>query len=124
MSELRSLYPLFVCCVTKNPWWATAIGFIPVVGDTFDLVNTSEKAIRALKMANRLEKKVKAIFEAEKCTAEALIDPKLRRGASWAAEFAQKTYADIIKAAEGGNNRAAAMKKLIEQGERLREKIQ
>lgn len=41
-----------------DPWWATAIGFIPIVGDAFDLARVPMKIRNAIKAADKLEARV------------------------------------------------------------------
>lgn len=55
-----------------------------------------------------------------------VISRSLKRSRSYRSELGQKTYREIIEAAKKGGaegNAARGMKKLIEQGERLRGKI-
>lgn len=49
----------------EDPWWVTAIGFIPVVGDAFDLVNVPMQIRNAIKRADALENKAKRAIELE-----------------------------------------------------------
>lgn len=50
----------------EDPWWATAIGFIPLIGDAFDLVNVPRKIRGAIRRANQLEAKVARIIRSQK----------------------------------------------------------
>jgi Domain of unknown function (DUF4157) len=51
--------------ILNDPWWVTAIGFVPVVGDAFDLVHVPMQIRDAIRAADRLESKVHAAVEAE-----------------------------------------------------------
>ena len=48
--------------ILTDPWWVTAIGFIPIAGDVFDLVNTPLQIRKAIKKADQLEAKVKNLM--------------------------------------------------------------
>lgn len=58
----------------------------------------------------------------DKQVADDLISGSLKRAKSYHAEYGKKTY-DEIKAAAKTDGKARRMKKLIEQAERLREKV-
>jgi Domain of unknown function (DUF4157) len=105
-----------------DPWWATAIGFIPIVGDVFDLARVPKKIQNAIKAADRLETKVKHILHIQGRRASELLPATLQRSESYAAELAEKTYAELVQLS-GSNHRAAQMKKLIENEPRLMEKL-
>lgn len=49
----------------QDPWWSTAIGFIPIVGDAFDLVRVPSQIRMAVSRADALEDKVQAALVAE-----------------------------------------------------------
>lgn len=55
--------------------------------------------------------------------AEDLISGKLKRSKSYHQEYADKSYEEIIQLAKRGDKKARQMKKLIEQAERLRQKV-
>lgn len=48
--------------VLEDPWWVTAIGFIPIVGDAFDLARLPRQIRTAIRNADALEEKVKLIL--------------------------------------------------------------
>lgn len=108
--------------ILDDPWWVTGIGFIPLVGDAFDLVHVPKQIAKAMKAADRLEEKVKAILHMQGRRASELIPSTLQRSQSYASELADKTYAELIQLA-GSSERAAKMKKLIENEARLMEKL-
>lgn len=108
--------------ILDDPWWITGIGFIPLVGDAFDLVHVPKQIAKAMKAADRLEEKVKAILHMQGRRASELIPSTLQRSQSYASELADKTYAELIQLA-GSSERAAKMKKLIENEARLMEKL-
>lgn len=58
----------------------------------------------------------------DKQVADDLISGSLKRAKSYHSEYGKKTY-DDIKSAAKTDRKARQMKKLIEQAERLREKI-
>lgn len=51
--------------ILNDPWWVTAIGFIPVVGDVFDLANVPRQIRQAITRADALEDKAKRAIAAE-----------------------------------------------------------
>lgn len=108
--------------ILEDPWWVTGIGFIPLVGDAFDLVHVPKQIAKAMKAADRLEEKVKAILHMQGRRARELLPGTLQRSESFAEELADKTYAELIQLA-GSSERAAKMKKLIENEARLMEKL-
>jgi hypothetical protein len=55
--------------------------------------------------------------------AEDLISGKLKKSKSYHSDYANKTYQEILNLAKTGDKKAKQMKKLIEQVERLREKL-
>lgn len=55
--------------------------------------------------------------------AEELISGKLKKSKSYHSDYANKTYQEILNLAKIGDKKAKQMKKLIEQVERLREKL-
>jgi hypothetical protein len=55
--------------------------------------------------------------------AEDLISGKLKKSKSYHSDYASKTYQEILDLAKTGDKKAKQMKKLIEQVERLREKL-
>jgi hypothetical protein len=55
--------------------------------------------------------------------AEDLISGKLKKSKSYHSDYANKTYQKILDLAKIGDKRARQMKKLIEQAERLRDKL-
>jgi hypothetical protein len=54
-----------IMSILEDPWWVTAIGFVPVVGDVFDLVNVPTQIRKAINRADSLENKVKKAIELE-----------------------------------------------------------
>ena len=108
--------------ILDDPWWVTAIGFVPVVGDAFDLVHVPKQIAKAMKKADQLEEKVKRVLQIQGRRASDLIPASLTKSPSFHAELADKTYAEIVRLA-GSSERAAQMKKLIEQTERLMAKV-
>lgn len=109
--------------ILEDPWWATAIGFIPVVGDAFDLARVPKQIATAMRKANELEEKVKKILIIQGKKAGDLIPATLKRSDSYMSKLENLTYARIIEMAEGGSSEAKKMKKLIEQTERLMGKL-
>lgn len=105
-----------------DPWWVTGIGLIPVIGDVFDLAHVPKQIAKAMKTADRLEEKVKSILRVQGMRARELLPATLQRSASYAEELADKTYAELVQLA-GSSERAAKMKKLIENESRLMEKL-
>jgi Cytotoxic/Domain of unknown function (DUF4157) len=57
--------------ILEDPWWVTAIGFVPVVGDAFDLYNVPKQIRQALSRADALEDKAKKAIEAEQAARRA-----------------------------------------------------
>ncbi|GAB4565349.1 MAG: hypothetical protein Tsb0020_16150 [Haliangiales bacterium] len=108
--------------ILEDPWWVTAVGFIPVAGDAFDLVRVPKQIKRAIDKADALEAKVKKVLEIQHRWAETLIPATLKRSDSYFEEFAKKSYAELVSLASS-DQRAAKMKKLIEQQLRLMEKL-
>ncbi len=108
--------------ILEDPWWATAIGFIPIFGDAFDLVRVPKQIKKAIDKANALEGKIKKILSIQGKRAENLIPASMRRNDSYFSELSQKSYAEIIKLS-ANNPRAAKMKKLIENEHRIMEKL-
>ncbi|MFB2974969.1 DUF4157 domain-containing protein [Microseira sp. BLCC-F43] len=109
--------------VLEDPWWVTAIGFIPIVGDAFDLARVPKQIATAMKKADALEEKVKKVLRIQGKKAGDLIPSTLKKSESYASELENHTYAQIVEMAEGGSAAAKKMKKLIEQTERLMEKL-
>ena len=107
----------------EDPWWVTAIGLIPVVGDAFDLVRVPKQIAGVIKKADRLQERVHRILKIQGRRASELIPATLQKGDSWAGELAEKTYAEIVELS-ASSEKAAKMKKLIEQEARLMEKLQ
>jgi Domain of unknown function (DUF4157) len=105
-----------------DPWWVTGLGFVPIAGDLFDLAHVPKQIAKAMKKADQLEDKVKHVLRIQGKRASELIPASLARSPSFHAELADKTYAEIVQLA-GSSERAAQMKKLIEQTERLMEKV-
>jgi RHS repeat-associated protein len=60
---------------------------------------------------------------AEAKTANELVTGTLKKSKSWAGEYANETYGTIKKMAASGDQKAIKMKKLIEQTQRLMEKV-
>jgi hypothetical protein len=57
--------------ILEDPWWVTAIGFIPVVGDAFDLYNVPKQIRQAISRADALEDKAKKVVDAEQAARRA-----------------------------------------------------
>jgi hypothetical protein len=55
-----------ILSMLDDPWWVTAIGFVPIVGDAFDLVHVPMKIRQALRRADHLEDKVKKAVETQR----------------------------------------------------------
>ena len=111
-----------ILAALDDPWWATAIGFIPVVGDAFDLARLPVKIKRAFQRADKLERSVKKLLRLQRSKASDLLPATLKTSKSYADELAGLTYGQILKMAPN-NSKAAGMKKLIEQQIRLMEKL-
>jgi hypothetical protein len=87
------------------------------------LARVPKQIATAMKKADALEEKVKKILRIQGKKAGDLIPATLKKSESYAVELENHTYAQIIEMAEGGSSGAKKMKKLIEQTERLMEKI-
>jgi Domain of unknown function (DUF4157) len=61
-----------IMSILEDPWWVTAIGFVPVVGDAFDLVNVPLQIKRAIDRADALENTVKRAIDAEQAVSRAV----------------------------------------------------
>jgi hypothetical protein len=112
--------------ILEDPWWVTAIGFIPVIGDVFDFVHVPKQIQKAISKANALEERVKKILRIQGMKAGGLIPAKLKNVKDYPVELEGRTYAEIVDLASGSSNladKAKTMKKLIEQTHRLMEKI-
>lgn len=109
--------------ILEDPWWVTAIGFIPVFGDAFDLTRVPKQIATAMKKADALEAKVKNILRIQGKKAGDLIPATLKKSESYFADLESHTYREILELAERGSVEAKKMKKLIEQTERLMEKL-
>ncbi len=109
--------------ILEDPWWVTAIGFIPVFGDVFDLARVPKQIATAMKKADALEAKVKNILRIQGKKAGDLIPATLKKSESYFADLESHTYTEILELAERGSVEAKKMKKLIEQTERLMEKL-
>jgi hypothetical protein len=48
-----------------DPWWVTTIGFVPIIGDAFDLVHVPTQIRKAVQRADELEDKVKKALKAQ-----------------------------------------------------------
>ncbi len=110
--------------ILNDQWWEVGVGFIPVVGDAFDVVDEGIKIKRALSVLDKLQAKVQKILEIQGKTARVLVKPAFRSGPSWAEELADKSYAQIVELSQGSDalaKKASQMKKLIEQEHRLGE---
>lgn len=51
--------------ILEDPWWSTAIGFIPIAGDAFDLARVPSQIRKAVSRAGALEDKVQNALDAE-----------------------------------------------------------
>lgn len=105
-----------------DPWWATAVGFVPVVGDAFDLARLPVKIRKAFQRADRLEAKVSKVLELQGKKALDVIPGTLKRSPSYASELEHLTYGQLRDLA-ATDAKAAGMKKLIENQMRLMEKL-
>ncbi|MEM9489870.1 MAG: DUF4157 domain-containing protein [Myxococcota bacterium] len=108
--------------ILEDPWWVTAIGFIPIAGDAFDLARLPKQIKRAIDKADALEEKVKKILRIQHQWAEKLIPATLKHSDSYFGDLAKKSYAELVQLASS-DPRAAKMKKLIEQQRRLMDKL-
>jgi hypothetical protein len=106
----------------EDPWWATAIGFVPVVGDAFDLARMPVKIRKAFQRADRLEAKVSKVLALQGKKALDVIPGTLKRSPSYASELEHLTYGELRELA-ATDAKAAAMKKLIENEMRLMDKL-
>lgn len=102
--------------ILTDSWWETAIGFIPVVGDAFDLVNVPRKIAKAIKTADRLEAKIKAFNKIQHVHAGKLIPDALKRVKDYPIQLEGKTVAEIMN---GKGKAYNTMRKLLQQQERL-----
>lgn len=90
----------------EDPWWSTALGFIPVVGDAFDLACVPSRIRKAIGRAGALEGKVQAALDAEHKAHQAA------KAASSAARYVPppksiKAFPDLVKAKEKHWSRGA-----------------
>lgn len=106
----------------EDPWWATAIGFVPIAGDIFDLSRLPVQARKAFQRAEKLEATVSRIRELQGRKALDVIPATLKRSKSYASELEHLTYGELRELA-GSNSKAAGMKKLIENEMRLMDKL-
>ncbi|MGB1206178.1 MAG: DUF4157 domain-containing protein [Chitinophagales bacterium] len=109
--------------VLDDAWWETAIGFIPVFGDAFDLVNVPRKLKKAIDKADKLEKKAQHILKIQHLKAAKIIPEKFKQVKNYPQNLENFTYAEIIQKATKGNKGAQTLKKLIEQQDRLFQKL-
>jgi hypothetical protein len=108
--------------ILEDPWWATAIGFIPIAGDFFDLVRVPKQISNAIKKANALEERIQKILKMQGMKARDLIREHHKRGKDYPSELENYTYKKILELATGGNTFAKKLKKLIEATHRLSER--
>ena len=111
--------------ILDDPWWVTCIGFIPVVGDAFDLVNVPLQIKRAINKADNLQNRVERIISIQGKKASSLLHAKFKHliGDD---PLTEKTYVELKSIAIGESSmskRARTIIKLIDQAHRLNEKI-
>ncbi len=111
-----------VLSALEDPWWATAIGFVPIVGDAFDLGRLPIQIKKAFTHAERLEQRVERILKLQRQKAADLLPATLKRGKSYSSELEDLTYGQIVTLSKS-DNKAAKMKKLIEAEHRLMGKL-
>jgi len=76
-----------------------------------------------MRKADRLEEKIKTILRIQGKKAVNLISAKLKKSKSYFSDLEGTTYARLIEMAERGDPRARKMRKLIEEAQRLSEKL-
>ena len=111
--------------ILDDPWWVTCIGFIPVVGDAFDLVNVPLQIKRAINKADNLQNRVERIISIQEKKASSLLHAKFKHliGDD---PLTEKTYVELKSIAIGESSmskRARTIIKLIDQAHLLNEKI-
>ena len=111
--------------ILDDPWWVTCIGFIPVVGDAFDLVNVPLQIKRAINKADNLQNRVERIISIQGKKASSLLHAKFKHliGDD---PLTEKTYVELKSIAIGESSmskRARTIIKLIDQAHRLNKKI-
>ncbi|MCH7575313.1 MAG: DUF4157 domain-containing protein [Candidatus Marinimicrobia bacterium] len=57
--------------ILEDPWWATAIGFIPIAGDIFDLARVPMQIAKAMRKADKLEERANRILRIERARRKA-----------------------------------------------------
>lgn len=105
-----------------DPWWLTALGWIPIAGDALDLVQVPRQIRRATQKADKLEARVKRLLSIQKKRATDLLPGTLKRSDSYDEALAEMTYGQIVRLSRS-SEKAAKMKKLIENTHRLMDKL-
>ncbi len=105
--------------VLEDAWWETAIGFIPIVGDGFDLVNVPRKIAKAIERADKLEHKVKSFLKIQHVYVGKLIPGKFRHVKDYPIHLEQKTVLEIL---QGSGKDYSTMRKLLQEQSRLFQK--
>lgn len=108
--------------ILEEPWWTSANGFIPVVNNIFELEQVPAPIQQAIQKANVLALKVRKVLSIQGKQAKALIPESLKRVKDYPSELEYLTYAEIVEQAKTSRE-VAKLKKLIEQEQRLMEKL-
>lgn len=106
----------------EEPWWTGANGFIPLDNNTFELEQVPEPIQQAIQKANVLALKVRKVLSIQGKQARVLIPESLKRVKDYPSELEYLTYAEIVEQAKTSRE-VAKLKKLIEQEQRLMEKL-
>lgn len=106
----------------EDPWWTGANGFIPQVNNTFELEQVPAAIQQSIQKANVLALKVRKVLSIQGKQARILIPESLKRVKDYPSELEYLTYAEIVEQAKISRE-AAKLKKLIEQEQRLMEKL-
>ncbi len=105
--------------VLEDAWWETAIGFIPIVGDGFDLINVPRKIAKAIDRADKLEHKVKSFLKIQHVHVGKLIPGKFRHVKDYPVHLEEKTVLEIL---QGSGRDYRTMRKLLQEQSRLFQK--
>lgn len=106
----------------EDPWWLTALSWVPILGDGIDLARVPVQIKRTFEKADRLERRVDRLLRMQRTRASDLLSGTLKSSPSYDSSLAELTYGEIVRMAPR-SPAAAKMKKLIEQQARLMGKL-
>jgi Domain of unknown function (DUF4157) len=92
--------------ILEDPWWVTAVGFIPIVGDAFDLYNVPKQIVAAIKRADQLENKAKRAIDAQQAAQRTA--SQVKKALSWTAHGGKHVpnprlkWPDIVASTKNG----------------------